>query len=721
MKRIKHNPMYMVGCLLVGIWMMIPCMSVNAAEDEEVTCTVNGIIYNLNETTAEAAVDQKADSSLTELVIPQTITNNGKTYTVTSIDECAFWEDKTLTKVTLPDSITTIGYASFINCTSLSEINIPKHVKTIEQSAFNYCVLLKEVILPNSLVTIGKHAFYKTGIRKIVIPSSVRRVGCSAFSSTLLQEVYISEGVTNVEESAFSSCSDLNKVTLASSMKKLPKEIFQNCTNLRTINIPNGITVIEDLAFLDCSLLHIVSLPEGMTRIGDAAFQNCTQLWNIQLPQSLSYIGDDAFSECNNLTKLDLPVNLKEIGTEAFLHCSLKEIIIPENVQKIGVNVYTDRSIMYYPKQLENRIKDYTLSHYIRMLISYVVNADGTVSLTVEQNGGSMCDPVTALELPDKISGRTISSITYANQTAVRKVICKNHYTFISNPVTQNQHTRVCRLCKTVITQPHKLEKGVCTECGYVPFTLTSEKKTIVLDRSSSADTTLSIAATPTTGKEVISYQWYENGSAIAGANTNAYIIPAGKNEGTYTYYCKASCGEYSADSETISVTLLSLKDNGHTLVDPQSQELKKGDYFTVEADNAVYRVLKAGNKGTLAYVHPIRSESKIQIPESVNVGSITYTVTAIDSNALKKETKTTTIEIGKNVRSIGANAFSGCGKLKTIKIHTSKLTKKNMGKNIFAKTSKKMTIKVPKKKKTLYRSMFIQCGMSKKVTFQKL
>ena len=64
---------------------------------------------------------------------------------------------------------------------------------------------------------------------------------------------------------------------------------------------------------------------------------------------------------------------------------------------------------------------------------------------------------------------------------------------------------------------------------------------------------------------------------------------------------------------------------------------------------------------------------------------------------------------IGKNVKSIGAGAFCGCGRLKTIKIQSAKLTK--LSKQALSGTSKKLVVKVIRKKKKAYETLLKKAG----------
>ena len=49
-----------------------------------------------------------------DIVIPESVTYNGKTYSVTSIDGTAFYKCSGLTSVTIPNSVASIGSSAFM-------------------------------------------------------------------------------------------------------------------------------------------------------------------------------------------------------------------------------------------------------------------------------------------------------------------------------------------------------------------------------------------------------------------------------------------------------------------------------------------------------------------------------------------------------------------------------------------------------------------------------
>lgn len=89
----------------------------------------------------------------------------------------------------------------------------------------------------------------------------------------------------------------------------------------------------------------------------------------------------------------------------------------------------------------------------------------------------------------------------------------------------------------------------------------------------------------------------------------------------------------------------------------------------------------------------------------------MTYKVIGIEAGAFQDNTKLTRITIGKNVKTIGKNAFKKCTSLKTIVVKTSKLTKKSIAKTAFKGTNGVIAIKVPAKKVKVYRTYFKNKG----------
>lgn len=116
----------------------------------------------------------------------------------------------------------------------------------------------------------------------------------------------------------------------------------------------------------------------------------------------------------------------------------------------------------------------------------------------------------------------------------------------------------------------------------------------------------------------------------------------------------------------------------------------------SVKVSNGMYTVTNEKNKTARLDKVSSKNKTTLTIPATVKIGKKTYKVVAIKANALKNNKKIKNLVIGKNIKTIGKQAFYGCKNLKKITIKTTKLTAKSVRKQAFAKLNSKATIIVP-------------------------
>ena len=86
---------------------------------------VDGIYYNiLSEDDMTVEVIRRSGLNEGDIVIPEEVTYDGSTYSVTTIGENAFYHCYDLTSVSMP-SVTTIGDEAFSNCYDLTSVSMP--------------------------------------------------------------------------------------------------------------------------------------------------------------------------------------------------------------------------------------------------------------------------------------------------------------------------------------------------------------------------------------------------------------------------------------------------------------------------------------------------------------------------------------------------------------------------------------------------------------------
>ena len=311
---------------------------------------VDGIYYNINGTTV--TVTYKGTNSWSHytysgtVIIPSTVTYNGTTYSVTSINDYAFHGCTSLTSVTIPNSVTTIGGNAFATCYRLASVTIGNSVTTIGDSVFYECHDLTSVTIPNSVTIIGDRAFYHcSGLTSVTIGNSVTTIGDNAFEGCSgLMSLTIPNSVATIGDYAFWSCSGLTSVTIPNSVTSIGEFVFRECSGLKRVIVESGNpkydsrdncnAIIETQSnTLICGCENTV-IPNSVTTICYGAFYGCCNLANIEIPNSVTSIEDYAFYNCG-LTSVSIPYSVTFIGWEAFSRCALTSVTIPNSVTTI--------------------------------------------------------------------------------------------------------------------------------------------------------------------------------------------------------------------------------------------------------------------------------------------------------------------------------------------------------------------------------------------------
>ena len=122
--------------------------------------TQDEVTYLLRSNGEAIAISQEFTfvGSLTKLTVPETLTVNEKTYTVTEIGDQLFKDEWLLTDVSIPGTIKRIGEQAFFG-TNLKSLTLAEGLKEIGNLAFAMNTSLTYVYIPESCDTIGYFAF----------------------------------------------------------------------------------------------------------------------------------------------------------------------------------------------------------------------------------------------------------------------------------------------------------------------------------------------------------------------------------------------------------------------------------------------------------------------------------------------------------------------------------------------------------------------------------
>ena len=302
-----------------------------------------------------------------DVVIPASVSYNGKSYTVTGIDQATFKECYELKNVVIGNSVMTIGDEAFAYCGELKSVNIPKYVNYIGNQAFTECYSLTSIDIPNSVTYLGNWVFYCcSSLTNVTIGNSVRSIRVMAFAGcSSLTSITIGKSVSEIYNDAFSGC-NFTSIVVASDnqtydsrdncnaiIKTKYNELILGCQN--TI-IPNTVTSIGNWAFVGCKKLTSINIPNSVTSIGWGAFSGCKGLMNISIPNSVTFIGIEAFSNCTGLTNINIPNSVNIIDSYAFEGCdNLNEVysyIIDPSAISMGDEVFNRSPLNYDERTL---------------------------------------------------------------------------------------------------------------------------------------------------------------------------------------------------------------------------------------------------------------------------------------------------------------------------------------------------------------------------------
>ncbi len=215
------------------LFLLFAILSLSIASAQ--TFTENGVKYEIIPNTTNVQVVNKIYTGA--VTIPSTVEYNTVTYTVTAIEQLAFYGSSGLTSVIIGNSVTTIGVDAFQQCTGLTSITIGNSVTSIERRAFYYCTSLTSITIPNS--------------------------------------------VTSIKDYTFDKCTALTSVTIGNSVTSIGEFAFQDCNSLTSVTFPNSVTYIHNYAFTGCSSLTTLTIPDLVWHIGGGAFSGCTSLTTV--------------------------------------------------------------------------------------------------------------------------------------------------------------------------------------------------------------------------------------------------------------------------------------------------------------------------------------------------------------------------------------------------------------------------------------------------------
>lgn len=422
---------------------------------------VDGFNFSaISDTTVEVLTGPEAS----DIVIPETVTWEGKTYTVTKIGDNAFHDHTGLTSIIIPNTVTQIGTRPrvsgevsylghcFANCTSLTSIVIPDNVQYISVYAFDGCTGLTDVTIGKSITTL----FAK--IRTINYPifsncdnitsltwNAVNCANVGNMNTSNIEQLTIGPDVQTLPSNFLT---DSKITSLTWNAVNCPSNGNMNTANIEQVTIGPDVQILPN-NFLKESKINDITLPNSVTKIGDYAFMNCKGLTEFAVPNSVTDIGRAAFYGCENLTKvitssieawctirfdswasnpvlyaghlflndqeiidLIIPETIDTIKYSTFAYCTgIKSVMIPNSVTCIGDDAFygcTSMTSVLIPNSVTSIGRE--------AFSNCTVLADVTIPNSVTTIGGAAfegCLALTDFVLPNSVTELGSNPIDY--------------------------------------------------------------------------------------------------------------------------------------------------------------------------------------------------------------------------------------------------------------------------------------------------------------------
>ena len=378
--------------LLMAVAMLLPLVlsgQVASAATTSISCGNELLCEVVDEGSLTARITKFNPNASTgsDIEIPATWQNGGKTYTITEIGDSVFagqqltavkfadgskiaklgasvFKSNGFTSISLPSSVVSLGSNAFEACAQLTSIDLSATgVTVIPDYAFWNCSGLTSVKLNDQTTSVGAIAFFNAPVERLEVPSTIQSIGnealyngprrvvinhvpdASIVKGSLANPAGVVEWKALGDAEVDKSCFWFDKTT--GTVLGLKGSGHEGCEHAdyhqanASLVIParignTDVTAIGTGVFCDSHSGNIVGLSfednSNVTRIDANAFQLCSNLASLSLPDSLESIDSRAFDSVG-VSTVRIPASVTTVGTGAFAGCgSLSKVVFEKDV-----------------------------------------------------------------------------------------------------------------------------------------------------------------------------------------------------------------------------------------------------------------------------------------------------------------------------------------------------------------------------------------------------
>lgn len=257
------NPYLMSSPVLLPPWSaQAATVNITYTDEQQIT-------YTLDDTLKTAEVTTYSGKPGVDIIIPDNLCVNGKSYAVTSIGTYAFLNS---------------GIHSVVIGNNVSDINTSAFQTTTAAPDY-YKKALIQVTLGTKVQNIKTDAFAGNALSQLILPDALQKIATRAFSNNQLTTLSIGKNVTDIMSKAFQS-NQLTTISFDPSAQTIVGSAAFSGSPVLSLTLGTGVYWPSD-ALNKASLLfnQLDDLPEtGIRSVSISPEGSCQKSWLLQAP-----------------------------------------------------------------------------------------------------------------------------------------------------------------------------------------------------------------------------------------------------------------------------------------------------------------------------------------------------------------------------------------------------------------------------------------------------